>query len=209
MISKFNFLMGVVWLFAFTGARAQTSTIADASIQGTPYMDEAYVQGEIYYGNSKRIFPLRYNAFQDLMEYKQNGQPLVLDPNPTITKVHFGSTTFVVEKLESKGKTKYGFLALLDSGRVMLFSKRVIAFHAAKKGGALDGSDQPARFTRAPDVYYYKIGDGDLHEVESIKSMIASLPGRQAELMTFAKKEKVSPRKENTLIQLVQYYNSL
>jgi hypothetical protein len=39
--------------------------------------------------------------------------------------------------------------------------------------------------------------------------MIASFPEKQKELTLFAKKEKISARKEKTLIQLVQYYNSL
>jgi len=65
-----------------------------------------------------------------------------------------------------------------------------------------------ARFTRTPDVFYYKIGDGELHEIESIKSMIASFPERQEELTSMQKRKRYRTKRE-TLVQFVQYYNSL
>jgi hypothetical protein len=67
----------------------------------------------------------------------------------------------------------------------------------------------PAEFKRTADDFYYKIGEGDLQELSNIKSMIASFPDKQEELSAFVKKEKISPKKENEVIKLVQYYNSL
>jgi hypothetical protein len=216
MKNKFTALMGIVSMFIVATGHTQVSPTVpvvsaptNSKIEGTPYLDETFVEGVIALGNKVHAVPVRYNIFQDLMEYKQNGQSLLLDPTTAIKKVRFGVNTFVVQKFEFKGKTKYGFLALLDSGKLMLFSKKVVTYLEARKGGALDGTDLPARYNRSPDVFYYKIGDGELHEVESIKSMIASFPGKQEELTLFAKKEKVSPRKEKTLVQFVQYYNSL
>ena len=206
-MSKSNFLSGVVGLLTLTIANAQVTTTA--KIDGSPYLDEAYVQGQIFYADKSVKMPIRYNIFQDVMEYKQNGRALVLDPTTNIKKVIFGTHTFVVQKFEFKGKTKYGYLAQLDSGKVILFSKKVVNYLAEMKGRALDGGDQPARYNRAPDVFYYKIGDGEVLEVESIKSMIASFPAKQEELTVFAKKEKITPRKEEKIIKLVQYYNSL
>jgi len=216
MKNKFTVLIGVVSMFTIVTGHAQVSPTvpvvsapANSKIDGTPYLDEKFADGEITLGDKIRKVPVRYNIFQDLMEYKQNGQPLVLDPTPAIGKVRFGDNTFVVQKFEFKGKTKFGFLTLLDSGKVMLFSKKGVIYLEGRKGGALDGTDLPARYSKIPDVFYYKIGDGDLHEIESIKSMIASFPEKQEELTLYAKKEKVSHKKEKTLVQFVQYYNSL
>ena len=39
--------------------------------------------------------------------------------------------------------------------------------------------------------------------------MIASFPDKQEEVKQFAKKEKISPKKEEELVKLVRYYNSL
>ena len=185
---------------------AATSTV----VKGTPYLDESYVSGTILYANNTRTIPLRYNAYKDVMEFQADGQARVLDPSTTIKKVNFGETTFVVEKYTNdKGILKYGYFALLDTGKVSLYSRKSVKFTPGMKGRGLDGGDQPAEFRRNPDEFYFKLSGGELIEVKSIKAMVAAFPDKQDELLTFAKKEKISPRDAEELTTLVKYYNSL
>lgn len=203
----FIFLIGLVSLFSFHASTAQQATAS--KIEGTPYLNEKYEDGEIYYGEANRVkVPVRYNIYQDLMEYQQNGKPLVLDPSDKIKQVRLGESTFIVEKVEKEGKTKYGFLNLLDSGKVTLLSKKVVKYQEPLKDRGLDGGDLPAKFSRSSDEFYVKI-NGDLKKVDSIKDLIASFPDKQEELKQFAKKEKISPKKENELVKLIKYYNAL
>ncbi|HEX5170103.1 MAG TPA: hypothetical protein VFW11_13085 [Cyclobacteriaceae bacterium] len=207
MIKTFKLILGVVWLF--TSAMANAQQASTGTVKGSPYLNEEFVEGVITYANKSLSVPIRYNAYRDLIEYKQNGQTMELDANVIIKKISFGNSTFVPAKYQLNGKSKLGYFELLDSGSVMLYSKKTIAFFPGKKGGALDGSDDPARFKPSATTFYFKIGDGELKEVENLKSMIAALPDRQDELTQFAKKEKISYRNEKEMIRLVQYYNSL
>jgi hypothetical protein len=214
MKNKFNVLMGIACMFAFTASHAQlpsvmTNAAVSTEIEGTPYLDEKFVPAVIYHDNTLHKVPVRYNMFRDVIEYMEGTVNMSLEPGPNINKVRFGANTFVVQKFEYKRQTKYGYLALLDSGKVMLYSKKVVTFHKASKEPPPTFREIPAGYDRGPDVFYYKIGDGELHEVESIKSMIATLPEKQEELTVFAKKEKISPKKEEKIIKFVQYYNSL
>lgn len=208
MKMKSGILICMVMLISVSASIAQQASAQ--KIEGTPYLDEKYVDGEIYFGESARTkAPVRYNIYQDLMEYQQNGKALVLDPSAKIKKVQMGDITFIVEKLTLDGKTKYGFLNLLDSGKVTLFSRKMMRYQAPLKGRALDGGDQPAKFSKMSDLYFYKIGTGELQEVGSLKDLIASLPDKQDEIKLYAKQEKLSPKKEDELRKLIQYYNSL
>jgi hypothetical protein len=212
MKRKFRFLLVVMPLFFAMTVNAQFAssiTSGSATVNGTPYLDDVYANGVICLTRQNFSVPIRYNVFRDVIEYQQNGSPLVLSPGTTIKRVTVGNFTFVPLPYESNGKSKYGFFVLLDSGKVTLLAKKKIIFLEAKKGGALDGTDQPAEYRKTFDTFYFKTGNGQLQEIRSIKSMIASLPDKQEELTQFAKKEKISPRKENELIQFVQYYNSL
>jgi hypothetical protein len=205
---KLSFLIALVSLFSFSASIAQQASAQ--KIEGTPYLSEKYVDGEILFGTTGRsTVPLRYNVFQDLMEYQQNGKALVLDPTTKIKRVRLGESTYIVDKFEFDGKTKYGFLNLLDSGKVTLLAKKVVKYQEPLKGRALDGGDLPAKFSRSSDAYFYRIGNGELQEVDNLKDMIASFPDKQEELKQFAKKEKISPKKEEELLKLVRYYNSL
>ncbi|MEJ7643003.1 MAG: hypothetical protein WKF87_00275 [Chryseolinea sp.] len=209
MLKKFNSWLGIAGLLCLT-VIAKGQVVSDTPVKGTPYMQEAYVDGVIYYASKNLTAPIRYNAYQDLIEYKQDGKALVLDANSKIQKVQLGDEAFVPQKYNLNGKSKLGYFALLDSGKVMLFAKRKIVFSPVQKGRALDGvGDMPAEFKRTADEFYYRIGDGELQELSNIKSMIATFPDKQSEVTQYAKKEKISPKKEKEVIMLVQYYNSL
>lgn len=208
MKPKFICLAMIVGLLIGTGAVAQV-VVKGATVKGSPYLDETYVDAVVSFATNTRTLPVRYNAYKDLMEYQQNGQSMVLDPAPTIKGILLGDQVFVVEKYEADGKVKSGYFTLLDSGKVDLYGRKEVKFVPGRKGGALDGTDQPAEFKRTPDNYFIKVGEGKLIEVKNIKSMIESFPDKQDELTQFAKKEKISPRDEDELRQLVKYYNEL
>lgn len=208
MKMKSGILICMVMLISVSASIAQQASAQ--KIEGTPYLDEKYVDGEIYFGESARTkVPVRYNIYQDLIEYQQNGKALVVDPSTKIKKVQMGDITFIVEKLNVGGKTKYGFLNLLDSGKVTLYSKKMMRYQEPLKGRALDGGDVPAKFSRMQDEYFYKIGTGELKEVGNLKELIAGLPDKQDEIKQYVKQEKISPKKEEELRKLIQYYNSL
>jgi hypothetical protein len=207
MMNKLKLLLGIVTMFTITVASAQVKTATGDPVTGSPYMDEKYKDGVIYFGDKNQTAPIRYNAYQDLIEYEQNGKALVLDPNPAIKKVVFGSETLV--PLSPESSNKLGYYVMLDSGKVSLYAKKKIVFLPFKKQGKLDGSDQPAEFKKSPDMFYFQVGNGALKEVDNMKSFIASFPDKQDELSQYAKKEKISTKKEKDLIQFVKYYNSL
>jgi hypothetical protein len=208
MMNKLKFLFGMVTMFTISMASAQVTTSTGEAVAGSPYMDDKYKDGIIYYGDKNQPAPIRYNAYQDLIEYQQNGKALVLDPNPAIKKVVVGEEVFVPLSPNGSSK-KIGYFAMLDSGKLNLYSKKKVIFLPFKKGGKLDGSDQPAEFKKSPDMYYYQVGNGELKQVDNIKELIASLPDKQDELNQYVKKEKISAKKEKDLIQFVKYYNSL
>ena len=205
MITKITIAWGMLGI-TLTTAFAQVASTEP--IKGSQYVNEQYVEGTIYYSDKSMTVPLRYNAFQDVMEYQQNGKPLVLDAK-NITRVKLGDEIYITAPYDAKGKQKVGFFALLDSGEMMLLAKKEIVYSAAMKGRALDGSDLPAQYKPAPDHYYYKLGEGAPKEVDNLKALLADLPDNQSQIAEFAKKEKISTKKEKDLVALAKRYNQL
>jgi hypothetical protein len=206
-MKKIVLLTALAMMFSVALVNAQAT---DVTPKGSPYLNDAYEEGVIYLSNVNHKYQARYNAFTDLVEYQQNGRMLVLDPTTQIKKIQLNNTTFVVEKYVKEGKPKFGYFARLDSGKVILYSKKVVDFMPAKKGGSLDGTDQAAEYKKRPDRFFIKVGDaGSLEEVTNLKSVIAAFPDKQDELAAYAKKEKISAKKGEELAQLVRYYNSM
>lgn len=178
-------------------------------VKGSMYINDQYVEGIVYYADKSLTVPLRYNAYQDLMEYQQSGKTLVLDAGKTITRVQIGDERFVTLPLDSKGKQKYGYFIVLDSGEMTLLCKKSIVYQAEMKGRGLDGGDMPAQYKPAADTYYYKLSDGTLKEIDNLKTLLAGLPENQEAMAAYVKKEKLSMKKQKDLVALSKQYNSL
>ena len=230
MLVRIGSIIGTVWLSVISVAVSQPATsgrgIDDhllikesekslgenttAEVIGTPYLNDTFAKGEVYFhkGNST-IVQARYNIYSDWIEYLQNNQTLVLDPDQRISKVRIEDQILVVDKYQSRGKIKHGYFTLLDSGKLMLLSKKIVTYREPQAPKALESAATPAKYTRAPDQFYYKIGNGELKKVDNIKELIADLAENTDAVKEFGKREKISPRKEEGLVKLVQFYNTL
>ena len=180
-----------------------------AEVVGSPYLSDQFIKGNVY--SSKGTFgnvEMRYNIYKDYIEFRQSGLTYILDPSREIIRVDLGDYSLVTDQVDLKGKS-VGFYVLLDSGKVTLVSKKSISFTEARPAQALESSATPAKFSAAPDTHYYKIGNGPLIKIGSLKKMIVSFPDKREELQAFASREKISARKQDELVRLVRYYNSL
>lgn len=228
MLTKF-FILGVMLFLATSPSLAQPTTgrniddhllIKDAEknlgleddieVIGSPYLNETFTQGEVVFDKGIRnAFPLRYNIYKDWIEYQKNNQTYILDPDFRIKEVTFDENTFVVEEYPGKGKSRLGYFKLLDSGKVTLLSKQLVLYKEYQQAQALQSSASPPKYTRTADQFYFKVESGELHKIDNIKSMVASFPDKQDLLMAYAKKEKISAKKEEDLRRLFAYYYSL
>jgi hypothetical protein len=177
-------------------------------VEGTPYLDDKFAESKILSNHNKQSALMRYNIFDDNMELQQEGGTFYLDPDMRINKVIVGDTEFVVGRFEYKGKPHKGFLELLDSGKVSLFAKKIVEHKEAEQAAPMKYNLAPERYIRDKDVYYYRIGTGEIARVDKIKDLLDALPEKKEEAKAFVKTEKISKERED-LIRLCNYYNAL
>lgn len=178
-------------------------------VVGTPYLNDNFINGEIIFDKGNRSAPVRYNIYEDWVEYQENNQTYILDPDVRIRKVMLNEDIFVVDKYKAKGKVQFGYFKLLDSGKVTLLSKQVVLFKEYQQASALQSNSSPPKYTRVSDQFFLKLASGELVKVDNIKNMIVNFPDNHDALNQFAKKEKISALDEEDLKALVRYYNSL
>ncbi len=178
-------------------------------IEGTPYLTDTYSKSHVYSnkGNFSDI-EMRYNIFYERMEFNEKDLLYAIDPDLVIQKIVLGTQTFVVDNYELKGKTAPAYFLALDSGRVSLMTKMRVIFKDRQQGKPIEG-DIPAKYQRMPDVNYFKLGNGPLIKVRSLKKLIDELPDQKQEMEKFVKNEKISANNAEELTKFIQYYNSL
>lgn len=189
--------------------------------EAVPRMDIEDVQGSRYENDSfllstvetlKDTFynvPMRYNIFEDVIEFKDNtNQLFLLDPLMTIKKVTIDDLVLVVRPYNLDGQIKTGFFILLSDGKVNLLSKKIIKFQPLIPAKALQYENTPAKFLNAPDQYYARIGNNPAVLINKLKKTIELFPDHQKSLLSFADRRKLGKNKED-LLKLWEYYNSL
>jgi hypothetical protein len=182
----------------------------EEKIEGTPYLATEFVEGDVQSNKGRYSgIPLRYNMYEDQMEFEYNGTIYVLDPAPAIAKVSFANYDFIVGEFDAKGKMKNGFFELLDSGKVTLVARKNVIYKPREEPTAMQYEVKLARYDRLNDVLYYRMATGPFVKAANLKKIIANLPDKKEELTAFVKKEKLSNTDENDIRMLFRYYNSL
>lgn len=181
----------------------------EENIGGTPYLSDLYTQGKIYSKNGDySMAEMRYNIYYDLIEFKLKDSIYAIGPDSIIGKIEIDKKTLVVGMYEQQGKMIPGYFVLVRSGRLTLFSKMVVAYREREAEKPMQDA-VPPRYERKPDMYYYRVGNGLLTKVGSLKKLIESLPNRKKQMEEFAKRQKISARDPDELKRFVEYYNSL
>lgn len=184
--------------------------LPEEEIMGSPYLKDEFQSGDVYSIKGKfSDVPMRYNIYRDFFEFQQGNNTYILDPQPLIRKIQVSGKTFVPAYIEHKGSKKMGFLIVLDSGKVTLMVRKSVSFRERQAPKALESTYTPARYSSLPDSFHYKLENGEVIKIESVKRFIEALPNNKEEAEAYAKKEKISSLKEEKLRKLIQYYNGL
>ncbi|WP_163323117.1 hypothetical protein [Draconibacterium mangrovi] len=190
----------------------QSNTIAQYKIEGSPYLDDTFVNGTIYTTAKTQVpdVPLRYNIYNDNLEFKTNdGTILELAHPETVERAKMGEIEMIfTDYLTSTKNNKKGFFKVLAEGNLNLLAKPDIFYQEAKEEAAYKEA-QPPMFIPKPDEYYLQKTGLPAIKIRNSKDIDALINAHKKEIDTFIKKNKVKFKSAEDLTQLVDYYNSL
>lgn len=185
--------------------------LTESDIEGSPYFTEDFVEGSVYTTSKVHYqdIPLRYNIYNDEMEFKspEGGIAAIAAPE-IIEKITFGEHTMEYIPFTNLKKIRRGFFILLEEGNAKLYARLNVDYKAPEPAAPYK-DPEPAKFIEKPYSYYIRIGMEAAQKMESKNDVEAVFPDHQKEIADFIKKNKVRHRNEKKLKELVNYYNSL
>lgn len=187
----------------------KTIDTSSPDIQGSPYLNDEFEAGIVYYEGKFKIsdLPLRYNLHNDEIEYKEKNAILAFaDPN-SIDKVIIGSDVFIYIPTGKKGVVS-GFVKMWNKNYPSVLTKMKVDF-LEKEEAKPYVEPKPDRFERGHDKHYLMISQDEIVKIASVKKMIKTLGKHQSELSAYAKKEKISSGDPEELAELLEYYSKL
>lgn len=190
--------------------RGGRPTSIDRVIDGSPYTTGKDFSKVVIPSYSKNVQQLRYNAFEDEMEFSQNNEVYFANKEEGL-EINFPDLkkTYICITYNIDDNRKQGYLVLLHKGSKYNLLKR-------EKVELLKGEKSPNAYTKDANDYYAK--EKDLYLIskdnryyklpKNIKDLTQIPSDDQKALSDFAKNNKINFTKEADLIKLVEYMNN-
>jgi hypothetical protein len=179
-------------------------------VKGSPYMEDAFVRGEIILkrGSTIKDVEIRYNAFEDIMEFKSGDDVLFMasDKISGFIMNSGGRPVLFKNGYSIPGFSANSFFIVIAEGENQLL-KRV------KKVSAPDpdapyGSEGKAF---SSNTSYHLIYNGASYPNIKLnkKSVLDIMPDRQKEVEDLVKSRKLDYRNENDVAVIINHLNGL
>ncbi|MFT7421851.1 MAG: hypothetical protein ACI9QN_002782 [Arcticibacterium sp.] len=179
-------------------------------IEGSVYLNDEFVEAKIITVRGEfNPQKMRYNIYEDAMEFEMGGKLLLMDASRLIKNITLDEQVFVAADFPYKSKTVRGFLEQVYFGKYALYAKKNISYRTAEPPKALEAEGRSARYIRSSDSYFLKTPGQELVKVASIKNIIGLLPVKNDVLKKYAKKEKLSNKNIEDMSRLLQFANTL
>ncbi|MBN2639889.1 MAG: hypothetical protein JXR65_12475 [Bacteroidales bacterium] len=194
----------------YAGPSSKKTSMSE--IDGSPYLNDKYYPGNIV-TTSKITYvdiPLRYNIYSDNFEFKiPNHEALELSDPSSIKEVIMPDGTYLfVPFMNKMNKRSLGFLKKLNDGKGKVLIHYTIQLIPAKQAGAYQ-QPEPPKFAGEQKFYYVFFGTEPAVRIMNKSDLINAFPSHRLEIERFIKKDKIKIRKQQDLVKLMDYYNSL
>jgi len=181
-------------------------------VEGSPFMSKEFREGRIQLKDG-RLFSgkLRYDMYAIEMQFIAKGIVYVIAFPEDIEYIEIEDVKFIYSPylLTPSGtnpKESY-FIVMMDGDNKLLAKKEVLLLDAVPAKPYTD--PKPAQFSKKNDSYYIKKKNLPAVKISNRKSLMGILEDKEAEVLSFIKKEKISHKNPEDLKKLIEYYNSL
>jgi len=195
--------------------RDSKANLAPEEIQGSPYTDNNFKQGSIFYKNenSGSVF-YRYNAYNEEIEIKENNlsdspiRSLSKDKNISLT-VSDGTPLKFSTFTDKNDNTTNGYLNVLQKGAITLYKRIDVTFKQGQKAPNSFVKAKPARFSQFTEYYLEIEGLNRVDEVElKNKKLLDLLPeDMRPRTKKYLKENDIKIDDEQDLIKVVDFLN--
>jgi len=181
------------------------------NVKGTPYLTDFFVPVTIYPDDD--LFFVKYNAVDDEMEVKLSAtKTIILDNSFKKYTIIFNESKEKFVTLNEVGKNKPSyFIELKKTDNVSLYKKKTKDFIQATKATDNYSKDKPARFSKIEEIFYVQlIPEGSVQEISKKKKTFLKLfQNNQDDIKNYIGKNKIKLNKEDDLVKLFTYIESL
>jgi hypothetical protein len=196
-------------LFDYQNILRITPSSSAEIITGSPFTTDDFVLGTVT-GYKQKYF-LRYDAYNDQIQVKDNNDQILIVNKKTINEVTFNDgTKYVVFDYTLDENNMNGYLEVLVSdSTVSLFKKDIVKFIRAQKANSGYEKAAPAGYKKGKDRYLISIKNSTIISFNKKKDLLKLFPDHKNDIEKFIKSDKIKLSKERDLVKLVNHINTI
>ncbi len=189
-------------------ARFATEGIAYDSFEGSPFIESEENKGIVILNDDRsfRDLNLRYNAFEDQMEYAKEADYIVIPTENLFNEFIIDGRHFYWNTFRNQNKKSPKYLELIANGNVRLYKQNIIDFVEGKKLKPYTEA-KPASFIIRKPIYYIALGDVELIQIKNKKSIFGISSINTDELKKQIDFKDFDLNNEEDLVEIVQIMN--
>jgi hypothetical protein len=184
-------------------------------VKGTPYVFEEFHAGEVYLKSKEKVAvkALNYNCVENEIVYLD----LATEATRVINRYQVDlftiqkgdrTGTFVPIKLEEEAETI--FAELLYNEASLVYKVYYKDWLEANYEGGYSADRPYDQFVDKYDLYFLKEGDHTLYKLRKPKKLLKeAFPQQEKMLSAFVKSNKLDLKEGDSLVRLLEYYDSL
>lgn len=174
---------------------------------GTPYYNENFLLGKVVVNNEEASHLIRYNAYEDKVEIKIDNDIMLSKKDKSMSFIiddeKLKLVHYIVDDVEAEGY----MIALYDGKNIGIYKKVQKYIHEGKKAVNFYQQDKPSSF-RLKTTYFISINNEVAVELESSNSKRLK-QFNSKEIEKYAKKNKLKAKKDEDIIELAKYFDTL
>lgn len=179
-------------------------------IEGTPFLNESFIIGEVLLNDSVRFvnIPLRYNIYNDRMEFKnEREQILELDIAKDGFVFFVENQVFLMRDYIYDGFDSRGVLELIADGKIRLYKKYKIEFKPATAPRGFQEA-KPNRLVRQRDKFLLSIDGQTPRDFRNRNELITALQSIDPGIEDYIKDKRLNINSEKDMKRIVERINN-
>ena len=183
--------------------------------KGSPYAFESWSPGEIFLKSKKKVLvkEMNYNCFDNELVYLDPATKVIRLINRYTVDLFYilnDSDTLIFVPIEPENDGEFLFAQVLYNDGSMVYKRYQKEFIRANYEGGYSADRKYDEFADKSDLYFSKQNDEYFYKVKkSKKQILEAFPDAEDKISSFIKAEKLDLKKDEDVVRLLRYYDSL
>jgi len=177
---------------------------------GSVYISKEFLPARLNEG--KVIYSMNYNAFQDQMVVKKDGNPFFLRKDYDFMVAFLNTEkTYRVFDYQEGGQKMTGFFVVLFQGeKILLLLKEKIKYYSEKQAKSGYEKYQPPKLKREKDKFFLGYKNNTTKELPKKKKDILDLfTSKVTDIESYVKRNNLGFKNKEDLTKIFTYYHTL